>query len=429
MSQILENPRGGCVLAGINSVLGALDKACPILHAGPGCCMQTSAAEQGQSGHKSSCFVSSVSIPSSNMLEKEVVFGGTDKLRTTIQGAIDIMDADAFFVLTGCTAGIIGDDIISVTQEFQDKGHEVYPIDTPGFAGDSNLGYEIVWNAMIDQVIEEDIPKDEKLVNIFGIVPYHDPFWSGTLEEIDRILSLLGLKVNTFFTKHQGINDIKKCSGAALNIIVNPWLWNGPAKKFEEKFGVPSIRIPGLFVGATDTTSFVREVAKALSLDDELVEKVIAAEEDYVYHYLAQSIGVVSWKRFAVVADASNAVGITRYLANDFSFTPVLVIISEPIFRQEDKERIIAQINDLEYAVPPRIVFTADQYEINQALLNEEKEITLLIGSSNEREVALEKDIQFILASFPMNERLVFNRTYAGYRGGLTFTEDLYDNL
>ena len=31
MSQILENPRGGCVLAGINSVLGALDKVCPIL--------------------------------------------------------------------------------------------------------------------------------------------------------------------------------------------------------------------------------------------------------------------------------------------------------------------------------------------------------------------------------------------------------------
>ncbi len=429
MSQILENPRGGCVLAGINSVLGALDKVCPIFRAGPGCCMQTSAAEQGQSGHKSSCFVSSVSLSSSNMLEKEVVFGGTDKLRTTIQGAIDIMDADAFFVLTGCTAGIIGDDITSVTQEFQDKGHKVYPIDTPGFAGDSNLGYEIVWNAMIDQVIEKDVQKDEKLVNIFGIVPYHDPFWSGTLEEIDRILSLLGLKVNTFFTKHQGIDDIKKCSGAALNIIVNPWLWNGPAKKFEEKFGVPSIRIPGLFVGATDTTKFVREVARALSLDDELVEKVIAAEEDYVYHYLAQSIGVVSWKRFAVVADASSAVGITRYLANDFSFTPVLVIISEPMFRQEDKDRIIAQINDLEYAVPPRIVFTADQYEINQVLFNEEKEITLLIGSSNEREAALEMDIQFILASFPMNERLVFNRTYAGYRGGLTFTEDLYDNL
>ena len=402
---------------------------CPIYHSGPGCCMQTTAADQGQSGHKSSRFVSFVSLPSTNMLEKEVVFGGTEKLRTTVQGAIDIIDADAYFVLTGCTAGIIGDDIVSVTEEFQDKGYSVYPIETPGFVGDSNLGYETVWTTMINQVIEENVPKDDKLVNIFGIIPYHDPFWSGALEEIDRILSALGLKVNTFFTKHQGIETIRKCSGAALNIIINPWLFKGPAKKMEQKFGIPSIRVPGLFVGATDTTKFVRQVAEAMHLDQEIVDKVIAAEEEYVYDYLAQSVGVVSWKRFAVVADANNAVGITRYLANDFSFTPVLVIVSEPLFRQEDKDRIVAQIEDLEYAKPPKVIFASDQYEINQALREEEEEITLLIGSSNEREVALEKDIQFILAAFPMNERLVFNRTYAGYRGSLTFTEDLYDNL
>ena len=429
MSQVTENPKGGCVLAGINSVLGAIDRVCPIYHSGPGCCMQTTAADQGQSGHKSSRFVSSVSLPSTNMLEKEVVFGGTEKLRTTVQGAIDIIDADAYFVLTGCTAGIIGDDIVSVTEEFQDKGYSVYPIETPGFVGDSNLGYETVWTTMINQVIEEDVPKDDKLVNIFGIIPYHDPFWSGALEEIDRILSALGLKVNTFFTKHQGIETIRKCSGAALNIIINPWLFKGPAKKMEQKFGIPSIPPPGLFVGATDTTKFVRQVAEAMHLDQEIVDKVIAAEEEYVYDYLAQSVGVVSWKRFAVVADANNAVGITRYLANDFSFTPVLVIVSEPLFRQEDKDRIVAQIEDLEYAKPPKVIFASDQYEINQALREEEEEITLLIGSSNEREVALEKDIQFILAAFPMNERLVFNRTYAGYRGSLTFTEDLYDNL
>ena len=428
MSQIMENPKGGCVLAGINAVLGAIDKVCPIYHSGPGCCMQTTAADQGQSGHKSSCFVSSVSIPSSNMLEKEVVFGGAKKLKTTIQGAIDIIDADAYFVLTGCTAGIIGDDIVSVTNEFVDQGYPVYPIETPGFAGDSNLGYEIIWNTLIDQVIEKDVKKDEKLVNVFGIVPYHDPFWSGSLEEIDRILSKLGLKVNTFFTKHQNIEDMKNCSAAALNIIVNPWLFKGPAKKFEDKFGVKSIRIPGLFVGATDTTAFVRAVAEALGLDQTIVEKVIAEEEDYVYRYLGQAIGVVSWKRFAVVADANNAVGFTRYLANDYSFTPVLVIISEPIFRQEDKERIISKIQDLEYATPPKVLFLTDQYEINKAIREEENEITLLVGSSNEREIALEKDIQFILGAFPMNERLIFNRTYAGYRGSLTFTEDIYDN-
>ncbi len=427
MSNVVENPRGGCVLSGINVVLGAIDGVCPIYHSGPGCCMQTTAAEQGQSGNKNSAFVSGVSIPSSNMLEKEVVFGGINKLKTTIQGAIDIIDADSFFILTGCTAGIIGDDVVSVAEEFQAKGHHVYAIDTPGFAGDSNLGYEVVWNALIDQVIEP-AERDEKLVNIFGIVPYRDPFWSGNLEEIARILRQLGLKVNTFFTDHQSIEDVRKSSGAALNIIVNPWLFQGPAQKFEEKFGVPSIRFPGLPIGATDTSRFVRETGAALHLDPALVERVIEAEEDYVYSYLAQAIGVVSWKRFAVVGDAGSVVGITRYLANDYSFTPKLVVISEPLFRPQDKERIIRQVTELEYARPPKVVFAADQYEINKALA-EEKELTLIVGSSNEREAASLKGVQIVAATFPLKDRLVFNRAIAGYRGSLTFTEDLYDNL
>ena len=114
MSAITENPRGGCVLAGINSNLASIGGVCPIYHSGPGCCLQTSAAEQGQSGGKSIAFVSGSSIACSNMLEKEGVFGGTNKLRTTVQGAIDIYDAKIFFILTGCTAGIIGDVVARV---------------------------------------------------------------------------------------------------------------------------------------------------------------------------------------------------------------------------------------------------------------------------------------------------------------------------
>ena len=434
MSFVTENPRGGCVLAGINSVLAAINHVCPILHSGPGCCMQTTAAEQGNSGHKHACFVSGVSLPSSNMLEKEVVFGGVNKLRTTIQGAIEVIDADAYFVLTGCTAGIIGDDIASVTDEFTAKGHKVFAIDTPGCACDSLLGYETVRNTFLDKVIQpprEDVKAKHPrpLVNIFGIVPYHDPYWSGTLEEIDRILSKLGIEVNTFFTKHQGIDVVEHCSEADLNIIINPWLFNGPAKKFEKKFGVPSLRFPFVPVGATDTSRFVREVAAALKLDSALVDKVIAEEEDYVYSYLAQSIGQLSWKRFAVAGDASSAIGLTRYLANDYSFSPVLVVITENIYRPEDKERIIQNISQLEYAAAPKIVFASDQWEINQAILNEPEDISLLVGSTNEKEIGLEKQIQFLNATFPLNDRLVFNRTYAGYRGSLTFTEDLYDNL
>lgn len=428
MSEVVENPRGGCVLAGINYTLGALDRVCPILHAGPGCAMQTTYGEQGQSGNKEHCFVAGVSLPSSNMLEKEVVFGGLNKLRTTIQGAIDIIDADAYFILTGCTAGIIGDDIVSVAEEFHSKGQPVYAIETPGFNGNSDLGYEVAWDALIDNIVEEGLEKKDNLVNIFGITPTHDSFWAGNLEEVKRILTKLGLEVNTFFTDHQGIESVRTSSQAALNIILNPWLFNGPAKKYEERFGVPSYRYPGIPIGATDTSRFIREIGKVLGLYEEEVERVIAEEEDYVYSYLAQSVGALSWKRFAVVANSGYAVGFTRYLANDYSFTPRLVIVTEPLFRSSDRQRIIDEIENLEYAKPPKILFLSDQYDINNALM-EDEELTLIVGSSNERYIGQLKDIQTVAAAFPVKDRLIFNRAYLGYRGSLTFTEDLYDNL
>ena len=98
MSVVLESPRGACVLGGVMNVISAIEGACPIFHSGPGCCMQTSGGEYNDE------LICGVATPSTNMMERDVVFGGEKKLRSTIQGAIDIYEADAFFVLTGCTA-------------------------------------------------------------------------------------------------------------------------------------------------------------------------------------------------------------------------------------------------------------------------------------------------------------------------------------
>jgi nitrogenase molybdenum-iron protein beta chain len=426
MSVITEGPRGNCALGGVNAVLSAINHVIPIYHAGPGCCMQTTAGEAGQAGGRSPFYVSGVSTPCTNMLEKDVVFGGVDRLRETIEGAIEIFEADAFFVLSGCTAGIIGDDIKSITEEFRKKDVPVYPIETPGFLGESYKGYEIAFNALLEHIIKP-AERKEKLVNLFGIMPYHDPFWEGNFEELTRILEKLGLKVNTFFTRHQGIEDVRNSSAAALNIIISPWLLKSAANEYKEKFGVPFLRWTGLPIGASDTSAFIRAVAKALDIV-ERGEQVIAEEEDYVYSYLETAIGALSWKQFAVVGDANTVVGVTRYLANDYSFSPIVVIITDTIFLSEDFDLINEQLTQLDYARPPKVVFETDQWKIQKELASHE-EITLLIGSSKDREFALEKDIQCSVIAYPITDRLIFNRTYAGYKGSLTFIEDLYDNL
>ncbi len=428
MSRITENPRGNCALGGVNAVLSAVNRVVPIYHTGPGCCMQTSAGEAGQAGGRSPFYVSSVSTPCTNMLEREVVFGGVNSLRDTIQGAIEIFEADAFFVLTGCTSGIIGDDVKSVTDEFSGGDALVIPVDCPGFLGESYRGYEIAFKTFLDHLVKP-APKKPKLVNLFGIMPYHDPFWEGNFEELTRILAKLGLEVNTFFTQHQGIEAIRKSSSAALNIVVSPWLLKSASDEYWERFAIPTLRWPSLPIGATDTTAFVRAVGRTLYLDEALVERVVAEEEDYVYSYLETAIGALSWKRFAVVGDANTVVGITRFLANDYSFTPILSVITDPVFRDEDRARITHALTRLEHARPPKVLFETDDFRIRQALEEEGDKITLLVGSTYEREFAMARGIQCAAIAYPVTDRLIFNRTYAGYRGCLTLVEDLYDNL
>jgi nitrogenase molybdenum-iron protein beta chain len=428
MSNITENPRGNCALGGVNATLAAVNRVVPIYHTGPGCCMQTSAGEAGQAGGRTPFYVSGVSTPCTNMLEREVVFGGLPSLRETISGAVEIYEADAFFVLTGCTSGIIGDDVKSVTDEYRSRGVPVYPVDSAGFLGESYRGYEIAFKAFLDHLVEP-APRQSNIVNLLGIMPYHDPFWEGNLEELTRILMKLGLEVNTFFTRHEGVESIRRSAAAALNIVVSPWLLKSASGEYWERFYIPTLRWPGLPVGATDTSQFLRAVGRTLYIDQAFVERVIAEEEDYVYSYLETAIGALTWKRFAVVGDANTVVGVTRFLANDYSFTPILAVVTDPMFREEDKGRIAKQLTSLEHAKPPRLVFETDGWKIRQELEKDADRITLLIGSTYEREFAMEKDIQCLALSYPITDRLIFNRTYAGYRGCLTLAEDLYDNL
>jgi nitrogenase molybdenum-iron protein beta chain len=384
--------------------------------------MQTAAGEYNDEE------ITSVACPSTNMQERDVVFGGEKKLRSTIDGALEIYDADGFFILTGCTAGIIGEDIVNVANEYQEKGYPVYAVETPGFAGDGLMGYEVAFRVLLDNIVQEGLEKEKGLVNLFGIIPHRDPFWRGNFEELTRILKKLGLRVNTFFTEHQTLENVRRSSAAELNIIVNPYLLKSAAEIYEERFGVPSLRFPGLPIGASDTGVFVRAVAERLGLDQKLVDQVISEEEDYVYSYHAVKGNGLGWNRFAVVADPNLAVGATRFLTNDYSQTPRVVVITEAMYRPEDKQRIIDQIQDLEYATPPDIYFETDYFKIIE-ILEKYPEVSMLIGSSTEREYCVNNGIQCCALAFPLYDRMIVNKSIVGYKGSLSLVEELYNFL
>ncbi|MDP4145110.1 MAG: nitrogenase component 1 [Bacillota bacterium] len=420
MKKHVENPRTLCALNGALAVFSTLGTAIPILHAGPGCGLQASIGiKAGYVGGGAGC-------PSSNMFEKEVVFGGIKRLKETIEGALEVMEGDLYAVLTGCTSGIIGDDVVSVVEEFRKEDIPIVYVDSSGFRGDSYFGYEAALTALTKQFTKKQ-EKDDRAVNIFGIVPSQDITWRGNLEEITRILKKLGLKVNTFFTENQGLQNIKNSSSAALNIIFSPWLLQELSQIYKDKFEIETFRYNGLPIGPTATSDFIRKLAQYIPIEESLVDEVIREEEDYVYSYYEYINSMLKTYRFIAIGDVNVVLGLNRFLVNDYGQIPLVSVITDNV-PEKYREEIESELNSLEYARKPKIIFEDDKWKISEIIRNLRDETTLILGSSFEKEVSNELDIVSIVVSNPSTEALILNKGYAGYRGCLTFLEDLYDN-
>jgi nitrogenase molybdenum-iron protein beta chain len=198
----IEQPRYTCALGGQQTVL-AIPRALPIVHAGPGCSAKITGFAGQCGGKQGEGYGGGANIACTNSYESDIVFGGEKKLRSTIDGALQIMDGDLFVVMSGCTADIVGDDTIGIAKEYAEQGKPVVGVETGGFKGSSYFGHEMVVNAIIEQFIGDVEPQVRKgLVNVFSVVPYQNPFWRGDLQVLKFMLESIGFEVNILVTVH-----------------------------------------------------------------------------------------------------------------------------------------------------------------------------------------------------------------------------------
>lgn len=431
-TECLEAPRYSCALGGAIGSIVNIHRAIPIIHAGAGCGFAQSMYNTFGSGSQGIGYIGGGVIPSTNISEKEVIFGGEGRLREQIQATIDLIDGDIFIVTPGCIPNMIGDDIDSIVKEFTEKGHLVINAGTSGFKGNTFLGYELVLRSVAEQLfekIDKETIKEKKikgLVNILGIVPYNDIFWRGDLKEIKRILEKIGLQVNVIFGDFGGVDNLKKIPYAELNIVISPWVGVETAKIFEERFGTHYLVLPMLPTGPADTSRSVRTIGNALNLQKEIIEQVISDEERDAYQELdimGDTIAMFSPALpFAIVSNSASAIGLTRFLANEAGFTPTVVIISDNP-PEEVRETITQELSNLSSGFKPKIIFEADSWKIREYL--KQSNFRLLLGSPIEKHFALDRKLQYLSVSFPANDRLVVGRSYAGYKGGTAIVEDI----
>jgi nitrogenase molybdenum-iron protein beta chain len=425
MAKALYQPRYKCALAAMQTV-HAIPRAIPVLHSGPGC-----GAKLNNNNGTSGMYSPNI-FPCTSISEKEVVFGGTDKLRSTIENAIKIIDADLFVVLTGCTSEIIGDDVGEVAGEFAHAEKKVIFANTPGFKGNNYLGHDWILQAIFDQYLpNRKAAVEPGLVNIFSAPPMQDAFWLGNLREIESLVAEIGLTPNTIFGHGRGLPNIDRIPDAQLNLLIGPWAGLGSVRFLEKKYGTPCMHYPTLPVGAFETSRFLRALAEKAGADKTRSEKVILSHEDEYYYYIERYSDIfleqrVMSKRFITVADAHYALAFTKFLVNDLGMFPVTQFITDDT-PEAYRESLEQEFKNLNYGIAADIVFSADGEAIRRTVMDS---VTggnpLVIGSSWEKRLAQEINGIFVNVSYPMVSRMVINGHIAGYSGGLKVLEDMY---
>ncbi|WP_025692018.1 nitrogenase component 1 [Paenibacillus zanthoxyli] len=436
MSKLIEQPRYSCAL-GVQQTVIAIQRAVPIVHAGPGC----STKIHGLLGQGEG-YAGGSTIPCTNSSESEVVFGGEKKLRGVIDGAFKVIDADLFVVLTGCTSDIVGDDVGQVTREFQNLGKPIVFAETGGFKSNNYVSHDLIIKAIVEQYVDRYAPAKGEvipgLVNVFASIPYQDPYWIGNLQEIKRLLTGIGLTPNILFGPESGgVSEWLTVPQAEFNIVVSAWPGLRSAKLLKRKYGTPFYHFPYLPVGGAETSRFLREVAAfGTSIDREKAEKFIADEERKFYTHIERTADFMLEFRYGIprvfytILDATYAVGFSKYLLNELGIIPAEVQYIIDDTPEQYREGIREQFRRISDRRSANVEFSVDGGEIQENIRKTSpKQRALILGSGWERDMAVDIGADLLPVSVPITYRLVLNCGYAGYNGGLRLIEDIYDRV
>lgn len=438
MSQPIEQPRFTCALGSCQSVV-AIKKGVPILHSGPGCGGQIERIiGQGEG------YAGGSTAPCTNAEEQDVVFGGEKKLRSVIENSFKVIDGDIYVVLTGCTAAITGDDVAAVTGEFQAEDRPIVYVEEGGFKSNNYASHERLVNAIIDQYVDKFHESDEKipnLVNVFASVPYQDPYWSGNLEGIKKVLTDVGFKVNILFGGESGgVEEWKTIPNAEFNIVIGPWVGVRIAKHLKVKYKQPYIQFPYLPIGAVETSRFLRMVARFAEIDQNKVEEYIEKEEAKYYEHIEKMASFMLEFRYGIprrvysIADSSYALGFSKFLLNELGIIPgkQFIVDDVPEKYQDYIREQFDNISDLKKR-DIEVVFNPDGGNAQKLLLedakNYEDKRILILGSGWDKHIADKLKGDLLIVSPPVQYRLIMNCGYTGYQGGLRAIEDIYDRV
>jgi nitrogenase molybdenum-cofactor synthesis protein NifE len=393
-----------CVFCGSRVVLYPIADALHLVHGPIGCASYTwdirGALSSGPELHRLSF--------STDLQERDVIFGGEKKLYRALVELIDRHSPKAAFVYSTCIVGIIGDDLRAVCKRVaEERGIAVIPVQSEGFKGNKRAGYHAACEALFALVGTGDTagvsPKSVNLLGDFNL--------AGEIWIIKEYFRRMGIEVVATITGDGRVGDLQRCHGAALNVVQCSGATQGLATMMEEAYGTPSLRVS--YFGVEDMADALYKVARFFN-DPEILARtqaLVKEELSALYPKLQEYRKALQGKKAAIyVGGAFKAFSLVkafRLLGMD------VVMVGSQTGTEEDY-RELYEITD-EGTI---IVDDSNPLELSEFL--KEKEVDIFVGGVKERPIAHKLGVGFCDHNHERKEAL------EGFVGMLNFADEVY---
>ena len=267
---------------------------------------------------------------STNLLERDTILGGDDKLREAVIRAYEELHPKAIFILGTPVVAINNDDINSVILELEDElGIPIISIYTDGFKSKTAVtGYDIVTHSILKYLVDKNPEGHEDFINLIS--------FSEDIEDVAAIAkSLNELHINfQVIPRFSNVEEIKAASRAKASVVLNPEEGEYLAKELEEVFNVPFLRTEAP-IGFRGTKNFLLKLTTFLGIEDKGIEYIEQLEEELAKDFKKD---VLIDKRVFIDASLSRIPAYARLVSN---LGGQVVGIATPFVDLENRKQLL----------------------------------------------------------------------------------------
>lgn len=299
-------------------------------------------------------------IYSTNLQEKDTVYGGNTKLANAINEVHKRSGAKAIFVITTCAAGIIGDDVESVCEEAEDElGVPVVAIFCEGFrSGVWTTGFDAAYHGIARKLIEKPRERRNDIINVIN-------FWGSDV--FSEWFAPFGAKPS-YITPYSTVDTLKYASEAVATVQACSTLGSYLGAVLEQDFGVPELAAAPPY-GVAQTDRWFRALGKLLGKED-IAEKVIAEKKAKFLPKIEELKEKLSGKTAYVTAGAAHGHALLDILGElGLKASGAAIFHHDPVYDsgRDENDQLAQRVEDYGN-VPNFNVCNKQEFELVNAL-------------------------------------------------------------